>query len=102
MAQKQPFLQQKIPQESGIFGAVDAVDAVDAVTMSNSLFPRILYVNSVSEGKMSSAMHSVASHSGGVSTSHLNNPPEVRHLLLFSFLVFFSFCVMTHSFFLIS
>ncbi len=96
MAQKQPLLQQTIPQKSGIFGAVDAVDAV---TMY-SLFPRILSVNSVSEGKMSSAMHSVASHSAGVSTSHLNNPPEVRHLLLFSFLVFFSFHVMTHSFFL--
>ena len=98
MAQKQPLLQQKIPQVSGIFGAEDAVDAV---TMSNSLSPRILSVNSVSEGKMSSAMHSVASHSAGVSTSHLNNPPEVRHLLHF-FLLFFSFCVMTHSFFLIN
>ena len=99
MAQKQPLLQQKIPQVSGIFGAEDAVDAV---TMSNSSSPRILSVNSVSGGKISSAMHSVSSHSAGVSTSHLNNPPEVRHLLLFSFMLFFSFCVMTHSFFLIN
>ena len=66
--------------------------------MSNASSPRILSVNSVSEDKMPSSLPSMASHSAGVSTSQVNNPPEVRHLLFFPYCCPFDFLsLLTHS-----
>ena len=89
MAQKQPSFQHKIAGQSG-FKKVDEVvrtlplsSSVSVPTMSNSSSCTILPVSNVAQQNMSSGVSSEATHSAGLSASIHNNPPEVRHQLVF-------------------
>jgi hypothetical protein len=51
--------------------------------MSNSSSCTIIPVSNVAQQNMSSGVSSEATHSAGLSASIHNNPPEVRHRLVF-------------------
>jgi hypothetical protein len=94
MAQKQPSFQHKIAGQSG-FEKVDEVvqtlplsSSFSEPTTSKSSSSTILPVSNVSEQNMSSVAvgSSEATHSAGLSASIHNNPPEVRHRLVFVFI----------------